>query len=83
MLCCLNEIFAGSGASVFSQIPNAMRPRIGSAFEQIVENVRTNANDYSGYPATGEESKDAYRKACAQELPKSGFQYILKNFGRL
>ena len=83
MLCCLNEIFAGSGASVFSQISNAMRPRIGSAFEQIVENVRTNANDYSGYKETGEESKDGYRRACKQELEKSGFQYVLKNFGRL
>ena len=83
MLCCVNEIFAGSGASVFSQISNAMRPRIGSAFEQIVENVRTNANDFSGYKETGEESKDGYRSACKQELDKSGFQYVLKNFGRL
>jgi hypothetical protein len=83
MLCCVNEIFAGSGASVFSQISNAMRPRIGSAFEQIVENARTNANDFSGYKETGDESKDGYRRACKQELEKSGFQYVLKNFGRL
>jgi hypothetical protein len=84
LLCCVNNIYAGSGASVFSQITDAtMRRRIGSAFEAIVENARTNANDFSGYKETGDESKEVYRKACKEEIPKSGFQYILKNFGRL
>jgi hypothetical protein len=84
LLCVVNNIYAGGGASVFSQITDAtMRRRIGSAFEAIVENVRTNANDFSGYKETGEESKEVYRKACKEEIPKSGFQYILKNFGRL
>ena len=84
LLCCVNNIYAGGGAGVFSQITDAtMLKRIGSAFEAIVENVRTNANDFSGYKETGDGSKEAWRKACAEELPKSGFQYILKSFGRL
>ena len=84
LCCCVNNIFEGGGASVFSQITDpVMRKRIGSAMENLVNMVKSNANDFSGYKETGEESKAQWRSACAEELPKAGVQYILKSFGRL
>ena len=80
----INNIFDGAGASAFDLIPDqTMRRRIGSAFEILDRNIKTGANDFSGYPDRGDGSKEEWRKSCAQEMPRAGAQFILKNFGRL
>jgi hypothetical protein len=83
-LCVLNQLFVESGgASVFALIPDAVKPRIGSAMANLVAMANAKADDGSGYRPSGEGSWDHWRTSCMEEFPKKGVQYVLKNFGRL
>jgi hypothetical protein len=83
-LCVLNQLFVESGgASVFALIPDAVKPRIGSAMANLVAMANAKADDMSGYKPSGDGSWDHWRMACMEEFPKKGVQYVLKNFGRL
>ena len=83
-LCVLNQLFVESGgASVLALIPDAVKPRIGSAMANLVAMANAKADDMSGYKPSGDGSWDHWRIMCMEEFPKKGVQYVLKNFGRL
>jgi xylan 1,4-beta-xylosidase len=81
LLCVLNNVYDGAKGSAFDLIPDpTMRKRIGSAFELMAANVKSGADDFSGYSDSG---KKEWRKACAQELSRKGVKHVLDTFGRL